>query len=269
MNAAVAGVPALRQVLAAHPELLRPLLAQFLDPRLGVAARHRAFAHDLTFTAPRLDAAYAGFFPHGRTAELWRDERNGWSVAIELNLQSPQEGLWRLALLAPDGMRVFSLCFSVLNGPELFLGAVQGGTVGARCGALEHIQAATRDLEGLRPAFLLVEALRAVGACWQIERFTGIGAAHQPKTWAKRRARAEIRFDYDRFFQDLGGARRPDGNWDVPPVAAERRREDVPSRKRAMYRRRFGLLRALRASVGERLVRDGVVASSIRYCDTV
>jgi uncharacterized protein VirK/YbjX len=43
-----------------------------------------------------------------------------------------------------------------------------------------------------------------------------------------------------------------DGNWEVPSAAPERRLEDVPSRKRAMDRRRRELTERLRAAVAMR-----------------
>lgn len=267
VHAAVRRHPFLRPILAQHPVLFRPLLAQFLDPRLGAGMRHVAFAHDLEFTGGRIHEAVPGFFPAALKTTLWTDPSGAWTVELALNLQSPQEGLWRLSLLARDGVRAFSACFSVLPGPRLFVGAVQGGTVGAGFGALDHIQAATRDLHGMRPPFFLFEVLRTLAQTWGVQSISGIAARYQPKNWAKRRARREVRFGYDAYFQDLGGERADDGNWAVPVQAAERSLEEIPSRKRAMYRRRFAMLRALRASVAARFTGEVIESAAAPHYD--
>lgn len=52
------------------------------------------------------------------------------------------------------------------------------------------------------------------------------------------------------FFQELGAQPMPDGNWDVPLTLQARKIADAPSRKRAMYKRRFTLIAGLRDEVG-------------------
>jgi uncharacterized protein VirK/YbjX len=259
--------PYLRPTLAQRPVLFRPLVTQFLDPRLGTGMRYVSVAHDLEFTGSRVHDAFPGFFPADLKAALWIGPEGGWTVELALNVQSPQEGLWRLSLVGRDGVRAFSLCFSVLPGRRLFVGAAQGGTVGAGYGALDHIQAATRDLHGMRPPFFLFEVLRTLARTWDVQAITGVATRYQPKNWAKWRARREVRFSYDAYFRDLGGVVGGDGNWDVPLAAPERPLEEVPSRKRAMYRRRFALLRELRASVGARFRRGALESGGLGRSD--
>ena len=253
VDLAVTRCPWLCPVMNRHPILFRPLLSRFLDARVGRRAAFSHYAHDLEFVASRLRAALPWFFPTALEATLWSDPVDGYRVSIAMNLAHPQEGLWQLGLDSPTGLRLFSICFSVLPGPCLFVGAVQGGRTTAEADVDRQIRVATRQLEGLRPHFLLFGVLRAVAAAWGVRRMVGVSSRHQLKSGRLREGRAALLFSYDRYFGELGASRRADGNWDVPVVSAARDLAAVPSRKRAMYRRREVLLSRIQDAVVARL----------------
>lgn len=253
VNRALGRRPWVQVTMRRHPVLLRPLFSRFLNTDFNMPERFCAYAHDLEFTAVRLHQAFPQFFQSTTAQVLWNDSAADYHVNLSMNLSSPEEGLWRLSLVAPGGMHVFSLSFSVVRGPRLFVGAVQGGTGGTEHGARDLIHTATKHFEGLRPQFMLFEVLRVFALSWNIESITGVSLRNQTKVRRRWCGPPKIRFRYDAYFLELHATAGVDGNWDVPTISGERNIEKIPSRKRAMYRRRHALLQELRVAVHRRL----------------
>ncbi|MBW8779742.1 MAG: DUF535 family protein, partial [Burkholderiales bacterium] len=95
---------------------------------------------------------------------------------------------------------------------------------------------------------LLVHALRVLAARWGVTRLRGIDPENHVKgKWNLRDSR--LRFDYRGFWAEHDGARDASGNWGLPLGTALRPLEEVPTKRRAMYRRRYAMLEALRSAV--------------------
>ena len=91
-------------------------------------------------------------------------------------------------------------------------------------------------------------ALRDVASVWGTQRLAGLDPAHHIKgRWNLRKRR--LRFDYTAFWQEQGGELAADGHWTLPLQAAVRPLADVPSQKRAMYRRRQAMLQGMSQSI--------------------
>lgn len=254
--------PWLHEPLRRHPILFRPLLGSYLDIR-ALPARHlvSSYAHDLEFGASRLHAGTSGFFPHNLRRALWRDPAGRITAELSLNLEYPQEGLWRIALYSPTGVRLYSLCFSVLPGPVLFVGNVQGGRAEAAIDMRELVRDATKICEGLRPQFALLEALRALAVSWKVPRIVGVAQSYHLKAHARSRDAQLIRFSYDQYWLQAGATLRPDGNWSVPLAQVRPVPEHIASRKRAMYRRRVMLINDMTHAISEAFAQSSAPAT--------
>lgn len=242
----VASHPAWHELHQRHPNALYPLLCHFVDRRFSRGRRFEVAQADLQ-VAQRL-------FGLEGSAAMARGERltlgtlpDGTSLVLGLNDVSWHEGRWALSLRNAEGQRLYNLSFAFLPCGALLVGAVQGpqaGTVDAET----VIRDLTKTAEGVRPPYLLAEALRAAAAAWGVNVLLGIDPVHHVKgRWNVRGRR--LRFDYRNFWAELGGTQRPDGYWQLPLQVAPRDLAEVPSRKRAMYRRRQALLEALRQSI--------------------
>jgi uncharacterized protein VirK/YbjX len=249
INEAVLRCPWVRPAMDRHPILFRPLMSMFLDPRLSSQQLFTYYAHDLEFTSTHINRTFPKFFPLHLSGPLWIDRVQGYSVDLSMNLAHPQEGLWQLSLRSSNQTRLFSVCFSILPGPRIFIGSVQGGRSGDGVNLTDLIRTATKDFEGMRPHFLLFDVVRTLAANWAIEKLTGIANRNQLKGHSHSKNSKAVRFSYDTFFRELGARPTRDGNWDVPLTLHAREIADAPSRKRAMYRRRFTRIAGLRAEV--------------------
>ena len=221
-------------------------ISHFIDRRHDAAARVQAMATDLRLAAEAFGPELTSRVARGEWVRLWSlgDQVH---LCLGANDVSYHEGLWSLALRDNEGRRLYYLSFSFLAGDQLLVPTVQGPT-GLDTESKELIRQLTKQAEGLRPQALLMAALREMAATWGIQRLAGLDPAHHIKgRWNLRKRR--LRFDYTGFWQEHGGAMAADGHWTLPLQAVQRPLADVPSQKRAMYRRRYALLQGMAQSI--------------------
>jgi uncharacterized protein VirK/YbjX len=236
VDEAVLECPAINLALAQHPVLFRPLVTRFLNADFTLYDRFQAFAHDLAFTATRIHRSFPDFLLETLTQRLWSD--NGYSIEMALNIGSPQEGLWRIDLKDRGGHCVFFASFSVLPGPAMYIGAIQGGGACSANDPRVAVRAATKHFEGLRPHYLLLQVLQCIASAWRVRSIVGVSDRHQISVRPTHSPCAPRTFSYDSYFAESGAERNECGNWRVPLSHPERAIESIPSRKRSMYRRR-------------------------------
>jgi len=238
-----------RALLAVQPRAYFPVMNHLLDRRLGRDERSRATLASLHFMEAAIGTRACLALIHGQLLCLARLPA-GTRVCLGLNGVSFHEGLWSLALVSPDGTRAYSISFGAPTSGAILIGAVQGP--GTAVDGLERVRGLTREAEGLRPAWLLLHLLRACLRLWNVRRLTGIDPAHHVKGRFNLRA-ARLKFDYRAFWRDNGGVVGDGGNWRIPLQVPERPMEGIPSRRRAMYRRRYAMLAGLVADAFETL----------------
>ena len=167
-------------------------------------------------------------------------------VVLSLNDVSFHEGLWQIGLLSADGVRLYSIGFGFTEDGTLLIGNVQGPSL--KDDGLDRIRDVTHAAHGMRPPHLLVHTLRVLGAHWGAARLQGVDPENHVKgRWNLRDAR--LRFDYRGFWEEHEAKRDTDGNWTMPLETALRPIEEVPTKRRAMYRRRYAMLEALQLAV--------------------
>lgn len=234
-------LPWAAQMFSRYPGLFRAALDHFLDIRHPMRQRFALLMADLRSIDQLLTPEQLRPLSGGQALCRWRSEELDLQVDLSLNLEA-KEGLWRLGLRQIDSeAMVYSLSFAFV-GDALFIGAVQG-TACQDAPAL--IRQATKALHGLRPPFFLIEILRSLARQWNVRRIVGVDGNFQLKANKGSRDSDRVRFDYAAFWTELGGARSPQGNWDIPLVGSRKSLDEIESRKRAMYRRRFELLDGL------------------------
>ncbi len=232
-----------------HPGLFKTVLEQYLDQRHNMAKRFCLVAHDLRQLHERRAQGRLIELLERERLTLWQDEALGLTVALDINLESPQEGLWRLSLRqVADQRMVFSLSFAMVN-QRAFVGAVQGAKGDD---AQDLMRSVTRTLHGVRPHFFLIEVLRQLAQAWQAKGLVGVDVAHQLKACRSSNDHHLVKFDYAAFWQELGGQRNLSGHWDVPVQGQRKDLADVESKKRSMYRKRYAMLDQLAGQVAAR-----------------
>lgn len=174
---------------------------------------------------------------------LW-ERRAGdvrYAIALGQAMVCPMEGEAQLCFYR-DAARLFTLTFSLIDGPLLglsgeramFIGGMQGGYA-----CQQENRAAARDNGEVAPATMLVLAARAVAEA--------LGVAHIAAVSSRRQASAsyaseKIRFRYDDWWEQLGSRRIADGLFLLdPPGAGQRSLSHLSAahRKRALRKTRL------------------------------
>lgn len=106
----------------------------------------------------------------------------------------------------------------------------------------------TKSCHGLRPAYLMVEAMKSLTKILGYDQLLGIPQKYQNKSRFIQSKHYTV--DYDAIFAESGGQLKD--YWELP-LENERNLDDVPSKKRSMYRKRYAMLEALESAMKEKL----------------
>lgn len=144
--------------------------------------------------------------------------------------------------------RLASLVFSVHRRDGLWamhVGCLQGPAASDH--ARDAVRDATKDLCGLRPKHAVVQALCVLAGLHGVREIACVANAGHVYQHQRRRG-DRVLADYDGFWHELGGVPRG-ALFLLPPLQQHKPVEEVPSRKRAQYRRRLQLEAALAQQV--------------------
>jgi uncharacterized protein VirK/YbjX len=137
----------------------------------------------------------------------------------------------------------FTLC-QFEGKSTLFIGGLQGAKAHV---PHELIQGATKACHGLFPKRLLVEAAMTLGAAFPVEQIVAVSNdTHIYRSWRYRKKKeGKLLADYDSFWLSIGGEKQENGNFMLPLVMPRKPMEEIASKKRSEYRRRYALLDSL------------------------
>ena len=235
----------LEALFRAQPRAFYPVMNHLIDRRMGAQARLRTTLASLRVVCGSVgdDSNVRSLLTHGITLLEMTDHTR---VVLSLNDVSFHEGLWQVGLVGEDGIRLYSIGFGFTDTGTLLMGNVQGPSL--KDEGLDRIRDATHAAHGMRPPHLLVHALRVLAAAWGATRLQGVDPENHVKgKWNLRDSR--LRFDYRGFWAEHDGVRDDGGNWTLPLATALRPLEEVPTKRRAMYRRRYAMLDAMQVAV--------------------
>ncbi len=157
-----------------------------------------------------------------------------------------KEGELTLGLYQDDGRRLYSVTFSIRNQgdlPEVIIGCILGPdkVLGAEDADVQLVRDLTKEMHGERPKSLVLFLLQVFCRHFEITRLCAVTLdSHIYGGDPSRRSR--ISSDYDEFWEELRGERTGDGFFSLPLQQHRRTREEIPSKKRAAYARRYALL---------------------------
>jgi uncharacterized protein VirK/YbjX len=238
----------LRACLEHEPEMAEKIHRPYrraglpLKTRLSLLQDHVRIAERLGWTklmaraygAPETIASFA--------------DRTGQMLHLVLGrpAQFGKEGELALHITDAD-TRLYSTCFSFRETEgrrELDIGCIQGP---AAEDGRQKIRDLTRNLHGLRPRSLMLEALRHVAAAAGCDRLRMVG--NSDHIYRSIRKRRKIAFDYDAFCAEVEGTVADGPDWLLPVEAEVRPLSEVPSKKRAETARRRALLADIRSQI--------------------
>ena len=144
----------------------------------------------------------------------------------------------------PDRIFSVSFCLSTSStGRTAFIGGLQGRK---SLDALDQNRLLTKAAHGLRPRDLAIELFRMLAPYMHVTHIEGVADASRYQL--TRRAilpkglSDKVLLDYDEIWESRGGTRGADGFFAIPVANPRRDINELPSKKRSMYKRRYDLL---------------------------
>ncbi|MBJ6726468.1 VirK/YbjX family protein [Geomesophilobacter sediminis] len=252
--------PSLFQIMAANPRIVEKPYRDYLFTGTGLAERVRMIEESYRFVEESFPPSWIRSIFVERDFTLATLDLPGTApLAVRLHYQDrfEKEGELTLALYDTE-RRLYSATFSLLAGSRR-RSAIVGCLIGPETTGssseqdLDAIRQLTKSLHGLRPQNLVFFLLQSLCRHLGVEDLRGVSCrTHVYGGSAKKRDR--IKFDYDRFWEEIGGEpAQQAGLFTLPIQHARRPIADIRSNKRAAYQRRYALLDDLDRQVRQAL----------------
>ena len=148
--------------------------------------------------------------------------------------------------------RVYSAAFTLsMEGgrPIAYVGALQGRNIE---NVMEIYRSMTHALHGMRPRDFLLTALKMLLSSIEVGVIWGVCTDNQ-QHWGNYFAGAhdeKLVANYDEVWLEHGGIALGKGFFELQTKVQFKEMVDIPSRKRASYRRRFAMLEKLSVDIG-------------------
>lgn len=244
----------LAAIVKANPRLLEKPCKPYLycgakaQDKFGRIKQHYAIALQ-NFSAEEVQAIVAnGYY---RLFDITLDEYP-LQIALFSGTQIEMEGEFGLGLFNKDNTRIYSLTFSLNKNDtsdiQLVIGGLQGPAQNGDDGKKDFVRDLTKSAHGLRPKDLLIYLLRQLATFYGAKTILAVKSeAHIYQCHISKRKR--IKTDYNQYWEELKGTVYDSNFYQIPLQYQEKDINDIPAKKRSMYRKRYALMDDLRQSL--------------------
>jgi uncharacterized protein VirK/YbjX len=142
--------------------------------------------------------------------------------------------------------RIYSLLFTLGEDEGrrvAYVGALQGSGL---LDAVERYRRLTRAAHGMRPRDLLFAAFRMLCLELGVDRILAVSDRANVSRSGYFQAYDDVFASHDDTWVEHGGVLGEDGFFEIAPQLKMRKPDEIPSRKRAVYRRRYAMLERMR-----------------------
>ena len=183
--------------------------------------------------------------------KLWENEFEGRPIWAELMMEAGQRKEGCLSVILKYEERAFYQIIFWINkdkdGNEaMYIGAMQGPNVDESSDAIKRM---TKWAHGYRTKNLILYMTQAVARALRLKK---IYAVSNYGYYANNHVRADrkLKTNFGDFWLEAGGKETEDERfYELPLVEHRKTMEEVPTRKRAVYRRRFAFLDEVDADI--------------------
>lgn len=246
----------LAHALTCRPRVLGMLLWPYINKEWSAEERFARFAEHY-WQAERHPALALEVGDCASLADL-----DDVSPGLQIILDRPQwflrEGELSINLFHA-GERLYSLAFSLgqVDGADVaYVGGIQGRNIE---GVDVIYKEMTKRLHGTRPRDFLVGTFQLLCEVQGIERILAVSdeCRHHRHQYFGSKVEKNQSANYDAIWADRGGRSIGGGFIELPARLSFKDEADIPSQKRAQYRRRYALFNCLREAFHVAVPADG------------
>lgn len=224
---------------------VNPLLTVYCDKRFSAQQRFEVIRKNLKMAEKKWSLPFCERLLNEQSI-LISQLSDDLSLNLSLNCIDPFEGYFAINIRNKNGDRIYDASFTFLAPNKLLIASMQGPRHG---NTQELIKTATKDLYGVRPMFMLMNAFRELAKHWGCEL---VGIPHTSQGKYRLSARSKILFNYDEFWQENQGVYHAP-YWQLPLEVERKPLEEIASKKRSMYRKRYEMLDMLGQDIKQNL----------------
>lgn len=252
----------LSKVANGYPFVYEQATRAFFYHRSTFEERARLIEENMEFLSARFNDDFMLKLYGDKKIELWRmnlDESLG-EMNLVLCAESGQrkEGLAAVMFNLPGEVPVYQILFWIARDEminrdgqwAMWIGAMQGPNVDD---AKEIIKRITKKCHAYRTKNLILYVAQSVARTFGVKKIFAVTNEGYYANNHLRRDR-KLKTSFSDFWQEVGGIQTVDARFfELPLIETRKSVEEIPSHKRAQYRRRFALLDDLDASISEKL----------------
>ena len=225
--------PLWQPVFTQYPYRVNTLLSQYCDKHFNVTQRLDAIKTNFAMAGKHFGVSLCET-SISQQPVLLAQLTDELALNLTLNHIDPYEGFFAIALTDANQRTIYSASFTFLADNRLLIASIQGPKGDE---AQDLVRQATKLLHGVRPMFMLVNAFKVFAETLNC-RLEGIPHKRQAKyRWNDS---AKLLFNYDEFWQENEG-KLAENYWQIPTALERRPLEEIQSKKRSMYRKRYDM----------------------------
>ncbi|MCW9718640.1 VirK/YbjX family protein [Avibacterium sp. 21-599] len=182
------------------------------------------------------------FLGNERLETLIREDRvllaelpDGLKLYLNINAIDPFEGFLSINIKNENDENVYDASFSFLTPNKLLIASIQGPN---EANSQQLVKSATKSLYGIRPMFMIVNVFKLLCQLFACEL---VAIPHKNQAKYRWNDYNRLLFNYDDFWKENNGIAE-NGYWTLPLEIERKPLEDIQSKKRSMYRKRYEML---------------------------
>ena len=219
-----------------------------VSTRIDLIREHYSFLEKQLNTADFIDLGL------NQEREIWRSSESDidWRSYLKFEPGQRKEGLLSV-MMAVDHVTLYQIMFWIEQRdgvPTLVIGAMQGPNTED---AQDFVREMTKRAHRFRTKNLILYMTQAVARTLGVKRILAVSNAGY---YANNHVRMDrkLKTDFGAFWEEAGGWQTEDKRfYELPLTLPRKTMEEVPTRKRAVYRRRFAFLDEVDVQIAERV----------------
>ncbi|AWX14143.1 VirK protein [Mergibacter septicus] len=228
-----------------NPHRFHAFLYRYCDKRFSLKQRTDQIIHTFTILEQKLGEYKCRLLVEQGSLPLCQ-LTNTLTLNLNLNMIDEWEGFFSLNFQDGSNKRYYDCSFALLEQQRLLIASIQGPKGED---AQQLVRLLTKECHGVRPMYLLVDCLKMIAEQWQ-QQLIGIPLKYQAKIQLYGSKR--VLFNYDDFWRDNQATRTTD-YWQLPLTIERRPLEEIQSKKRSMYRKRYEMFDLIKQAIQQNI----------------